>query len=32
VLHAARLLEIELGKIISPGEVLVRGNNGFVWT
>ena len=25
VLHAARLLDIESGKIISPGEVLVRG-------
>jgi len=25
VLHAARLLEIENGKIITPGEVLVRG-------
>lgn len=26
VLHAARLLEVESGKIISPGEVLVRGD------
>lgn len=26
VLHAARLLEIESGRIISPGEVLVRGD------
>ena len=26
VLHAARLLEIDSGKIISPGEVLVRGD------
>jgi imidazolonepropionase-like amidohydrolase len=26
VLHAARLLEIESGKIISPGEVLVQGD------
>ena len=26
VLHAARLLEIEPGKIISPGEILVRGD------
>jgi imidazolonepropionase-like amidohydrolase len=26
VLHAARLLEIDTGKIISPGEVLVVGN------
>jgi len=26
VLHAARLLDIESGKIISPGEVLVRGD------
>lgn len=25
ILHAARLLDIESGKIISPGEVLVRG-------
>jgi imidazolonepropionase-like amidohydrolase len=25
VLHAARLLEIETGKILSPGEVLVQG-------
>jgi imidazolonepropionase-like amidohydrolase len=25
VLHAARLLEIETGKIVSPGEVLVQG-------
>ncbi len=25
VLHAARLLEIETGRILSPGEVLVRG-------
>jgi imidazolonepropionase-like amidohydrolase len=25
VLHAARLLDIENGKIVSPGEVLVRG-------
>jgi imidazolonepropionase-like amidohydrolase len=25
VLHAARLLEIESGKIVSPGEVLVQG-------
>jgi hypothetical protein len=25
VLHAARLLDIESGKILSPGEVLVRG-------
>jgi imidazolonepropionase-like amidohydrolase len=27
VLHAARLLEIETGKIISPGEVLVQGEH-----
>jgi imidazolonepropionase-like amidohydrolase len=27
VLHAARLLEIETGKIISPGEVLVEGEH-----
>jgi len=26
VLHAARLLEVDSGKIISPGEVLVRGD------
>jgi imidazolonepropionase-like amidohydrolase len=26
VLHAARLLDIETGKIVSPGEVLVQGN------
>ena len=26
LLHAARLLEIESGRIISPGEVLVRGD------
>ncbi len=26
VLHAARLLDIESGKIITPGEVLVRGD------
>lgn len=26
VLHAARLLEIETGKIISPGEILVQGD------
>jgi imidazolonepropionase-like amidohydrolase len=26
VLHAARLLEIETGKIIAPGEVLVQGD------
>jgi imidazolonepropionase-like amidohydrolase len=26
VLHAARLLDIETGKIISPGEVLVQGD------
>lgn len=26
VLHAARLLEIESGRMISPGEVLVRGD------
>jgi imidazolonepropionase-like amidohydrolase len=26
VLHAARLLEIETGKMLSPGEVLVRGD------
>lgn len=26
VLHAARLLDIETGKIISPGEILVRGD------
>jgi imidazolonepropionase-like amidohydrolase len=26
VLHAARLLEIDSGKIVSPGEVLVRGD------
>lgn len=26
VLHAARLLDIDSGKIISPGEVLVRGD------
>jgi len=26
VLHAARLLDIEAGKIISPGEVLVQGD------
>jgi imidazolonepropionase-like amidohydrolase len=26
VLHAARLLDIESGKIIAPGEVLVRGD------
>src|ERR1700744_334472 len=25
VLHAARLLDIDTGKIVSPGEVLVRG-------
>ena len=25
VLHAARLLDIESGKIITPGEVLVQG-------
>src|ERR1035438_9735444 len=25
VLHAARLLDIESGKIIAPGEVLVKG-------
>jgi len=25
VLHAARLLDIESGKVVSPGEVLVRG-------
>ena len=27
VLHAARLLEIDTGKIITPGEVLVKGNH-----
>jgi len=26
VLHAARLLDIETGRIVSPGEVLVRGD------
>ena len=26
VLHAARLLEIESGKIIGPGEILIRGD------
>ncbi|HLJ40633.1 MAG TPA: amidohydrolase family protein [Candidatus Acidoferrales bacterium] len=26
ILHAARLLEVESGKIITPGEVLVRGD------
>jgi len=26
ILHAARLLDIESGKIVSPGEVLVSGN------
>ena len=26
VLHAARLLDVELGKVIAPGEVLVRGD------
>src|SRR5690348_3041150 len=26
VLHAARLLDIETGKIISPGEILIRGD------
>jgi imidazolonepropionase-like amidohydrolase len=26
VLHAARLLEIESGRVVSPGEVLVRGD------
>ena len=26
VLHAARLLDIETGKIVAPGEVLVREN------
>jgi hypothetical protein len=26
VLHAARLLEIETGKVIAPGEVLVQGD------
>jgi imidazolonepropionase-like amidohydrolase len=26
VLHAAHLLDVEQGKLISPGEVLVRGN------
>jgi imidazolonepropionase-like amidohydrolase len=26
VLHAAHLLDVEAGKLISPGEVLVRGN------
>ncbi len=26
VLHAARLLEVETGKVIAPGEVLVRGD------
>ena len=26
VLHAAHLLDVEHGKLISPGEVLVRGN------
>ena len=26
VLHAARLLEIDTGKILSPGEVLVEGD------
>src|SRR6516162_104596 len=25
VLHAARLLDIESGKIVTPGEILVRG-------
>ena len=25
VLHAARLLDVETGKILTPGEVLVRG-------
>ena len=25
VLHAARMLDIESGKIVSPGEVLVQG-------
>jgi imidazolonepropionase-like amidohydrolase len=26
VLHAARLLEVESGRVVSPGEVLVRGD------
>jgi imidazolonepropionase-like amidohydrolase len=26
VLHAARLLEVDTGKILSPGEILVEGN------
>ena len=26
VLHAARLIDVETGRVISPGEVLVRGN------
>ncbi len=26
VLHAAHLLDVEAGKLVSPGEVLVRGN------
>src|ERR1035438_8951428 len=26
VLHAARLLDVETGKVIAPGEVLVRGD------
>jgi imidazolonepropionase-like amidohydrolase len=26
VLHAARLLDVETGKILTPGEILVRGN------
>lgn len=26
VLHAARLLEVESGRIISPGEILIRGD------
>ena len=25
VLHAARLLDVESGKIVTPGEVLVHG-------
>ena len=25
VLHAARLLDVETGKLLAPGEVLVRG-------
>ena len=27
VLHAARLLDVETGRILSPGEVLVRGDD-----